>query len=132
VDLDVLAYNVSLQNAVKLSHGVTAEVSGNYNSPSIWQGAFKATHAWNLDAGLQKTLFKGQGSIKAVVTDIFYTQNAVVTTSFAGQTGTTRYYVETRQFKLNFTYRFGNIQLKAARARSSGADEEIKRSKSGG
>ena len=34
---------------------------------------------------------------------------------------------ESRQFKLNFTYRFGNNQVKASRQRKTGTDEENQR-----
>ena len=37
------------------------------------------------------------------------------------------YRQESRQFKLNFNYRFGNNKVKAARQRTSGAEEELKR-----
>jgi iron complex outermembrane recepter protein len=33
---------------------------------------------------------------------------------------------------MNFTYRFGNSQVKAARQRKSSAEEEIKRTEGGG
>jgi hypothetical protein len=39
---------------------------------------------------------------------------------------------ESRQFKLNFTYRFGSNQVKAARQRNTGIDEENKRANSNG
>ena len=39
---------------------------------------------------------------------------------------------ESRQFKLNFVYRFGNNQVKAARQRATGTDEENKRVGSSG
>jgi hypothetical protein len=34
---------------------------------------------------------------------------------------------ESRQFKLNFSYRFGNAQVKAARQRKTSIEEENKR-----
>ena len=39
---------------------------------------------------------------------------------------------ESRQFRLNLTYRFGNTQVKAARQRKLGSEEEGKRVQSGG
>jgi len=36
------------------------------------------------------------------------------------------------QFKLNFSYRFGNSQVKAARQRKSALEEERKRAEGGG
>ena len=39
---------------------------------------------------------------------------------------------ESRLFKLALSYRFGNNQVKAARQRNTGADDENKRVQSGG
>jgi hypothetical protein len=38
---------------------------------------------------------------------------------------------ESRQAKLNFVYRFGSSQIKAARNRNTGAEEETKRTQGG-
>ncbi|MEJ7588616.1 MAG: hypothetical protein WKI04_13730, partial [Ferruginibacter sp.] len=46
---------------------------------------------------------------------------------FAGQRTNLSSRWESRQFKLNFVYRFGSNQVKAARQRGTGADDEIKR-----
>ena len=40
--------------------------------------------------------------------------------------------VKARQFKVNFTYRFGNNQVKASRNRKTGTDDESKRVGGGG
>jgi hypothetical protein len=37
---------------------------------------------------------------------------------------------ESRQFRLNFSYRFGNNEVKAARQRKGGLEEEEKRANS--
>jgi len=39
---------------------------------------------------------------------------------------------ESRQFKLNFNYRFGNNQIKQARQRKTSIEEESQRSQGGG
>jgi uncharacterized membrane protein len=46
---------------------------------------------------------------------------------FAGQVSNVTARWESQQVKLNFTYRFGNSQVKAAKQRATGADEESKR-----
>ncbi|MBD0297950.1 MAG: outer membrane beta-barrel protein, partial [Flavisolibacter sp.] len=110
----------------------TAEVTGFYNSPAIWQGAFRSKTLWSVDAGMQRQIMKGKGTVKASVSDIFHTLQFTGITDFAGQH--TRVYAqwESRQLKLNFTYRFGNNQVKAARQRNTGAEEENKRTQGGG
>ena len=110
-----------------MGKGWTAEMSGWYTSPSIWQGTFKSNALWSLDAGLQKTIFKGKGNIKASVSDIFWSIKWKGTSDFAGQVMHASGQFESRQFKLYFTYRFGNNQVKAARQRKTAAEEESKR-----
>jgi hypothetical protein len=132
IDLDVTAFNFYAQNTFKLGKGWTAEVSGFYNSPSIWQGTFKSKEMYGIDGGLQKSLWKGKANIKASVSDIFKTMSWGGVSQFAGQYLHAYGNWESRQFRLNFTYRFGNTQVKAARQRKLGSEEEGKRVQSGG
>lgn len=128
IDLDVFAFNVFMQHTFRIGKkGWTGEMSGFYTSPSIWQGTFKSKEIWSLDAGLQKTIFKGKGNVKASVSDIFRTLKWKGTSDFAGQYLVASGNFESRQFKLNFTYRFGNNQVRAARQRKTGAEDEGKR-----
>ncbi|MCY7291996.1 MAG: TonB-dependent receptor, partial [Ferruginibacter sp.] len=132
VNLDVVAFSLYMQNSFKLGKGFTAELSGFYNSPSIWQGIFKSIAMYSVDAGLQKTILKGKGNLKTSLSDVFRTMRWSGTSNFSAQTNTASGRWESRQFRLNFTYRFGNNQVKAARQRKDGAEEERKRTQSGG
>ena len=127
IDLDVYAFNIYMQHSAKLGKGWTAELSGWYNSPSIWQGTFKSKEMWSMDGGIQKQLWKGKANAKVSVSDIFFTQKWRGVSNFAGQYLVASGNFESRQFKVNFTYRFGNTQVKAARNRKSGLDDESKR-----
>lgn len=127
VDLDVYAFNIYTQHSARLGKGWTAEVSGWYSSPSIWQGTFKSKQMWSVDAGLQKALFKGKANLKASVSDIFQTMRWSATSDFAGQFLRTSGGWESRQFKLFFTYRFGSAQVKASRQRKTGIEDETNR-----
>ena len=132
VDQQVLAMTYYMQNSFKLGKGWTAELSGLYISPSIWQGFFKSKSMGTVDAGFQKTLFKGKATMRTVVTDIFKTMKFKGTSNFTGVKSEFSGYGEFPQFKLNFSYRFGNSQVKAARQRKSAIEEEKKRTEAGG
>jgi iron complex outermembrane recepter protein len=133
INLDVFAYTFFMQNSFTLGKkGWRAELSGFYASPSIWQGTFESKAIYSIDGGLQKTIFKGKGNLKASVTDIFFTQRWKGTSRFAGQVTTASGNWESRQLRLNLTYRFGNAQVKAARQRKEAAEEEKKRTQGGG
>jgi len=132
IDLDVFAFNIYSQHTFKLGKGWTGELSGWYSSPSIWQGTFESKAMWSVDGGFQKTILKGKGNIKASVSDIFQTMRWRGVSNFAGQRLTASGGWESRQFRLNFSWRFGNNQVKAARQRKTSAEEEAKRVNGGG
>lgn len=127
VDLNVVAATVFAQQTFRLGKGFTGEMSGFYSSPTIWQGTIKSRTIWSIDGGVSKTLLKGNATIKASVSDIFRTLKWKGTSDFAGQHSIASGNFESRQLKLNFTYRFGNSQVKAARQRKTGLEEENKR-----
>lgn len=127
VNVSVFALNAYAQQTLKLGKGWTGEVTGFFTSPSIWQGTFKTKALGSLDAGLSKTVLKSKGTIKASVSDIFRTLHWTATSDFAGQSIRGQGGFESRQLKLFFTYRFGNNQVKAARQRKAGSEDESKR-----
>lgn len=127
VDLDAYALNLYMQQTFKVAKTTTLELSGFYNSPSIWQGTFKSTAMGSVDFGVQQTFMKGKINAKASVTDIFHTLKWAGTSDFAGQYIHVNGGFESRQLKLSFIYRFGSNQVKAARQRKTGADDESQR-----
>ena len=132
--INVNAGGVSLyvQNSIKFGKTWTAEVSGFYNAPTVYQGTIKANSLWSIDAGLQKQVMKGKGTIKASLSDVFRTLRFSGVSDFAGQRSDLTSRWESRQFKLNFVYRFGSNLVKAARQRATGADDEMKRTQQSG
>jgi hypothetical protein len=134
VDLNAFGFNFFAQNSLKFGKKKdwTAEISGFYNAPTIYQGSFKGRALYSIDGGLQKQVMKGKATIKTSVSDIFHTMRFRATSDFAGQTTKFSSRWESRQFKLNFNLRFGNNGVKPARQRSGGADDELKRTQQSG
>ena len=132
VDQSVFSYTFFMQNSFKLGKGWSGEVSGLFLSPSVWQGLIRSKAMGNVDMGLSKTVFKGLGMLKASVSDVFKTMKWAGTTNFAGVYSSFKGHGEQPQYKLSFNYRFGNSQVKAARQRKSGVEEEIKRTENSG
>lgn len=130
VDLDVFALSFYMQNSFNLGKGFKAELSGFYNSPTIWQGTFKSIAMYSIDGGLQKSILKGKGTVKAAVSDMFHLMKWKGSSNFTGQFSEASGRWESRQFKLNFSYRFGNAQVKAARQRKTSIEDENKRTQS--
>lgn len=127
INQDVFNVGLFMQNSLKFAKTWTAEVSGWFNSPSIWQGTIKSKSMGGMDVGLQKTVFANKGTIKASMGDVLNTMRWAGSTTFAGQNTNVRGTWESRVFRLNFSYRFGNAQVKAARQRKAALEEEQKR-----
>jgi len=126
IDLEPFAVTAYAQNSLRFAKTWTAEVTGIYNSPAVWQGAVRSKTMWGLDAGVQKQLFSNKATLKASVSDIFNTMRFRGTTDFA-QHSDVNFKWESRQFRLSLNWRFGNNGVKAARQRNSGAEDENKR-----
>lgn len=124
---EMISLNVFMQHSIRLNGGWAAELSGFYQSPSIWQGSLRTTSIWSADAGVQKQLLKGKATIKMSVSDLFKTLSWSANGNFSGQSTKVNGSQDSRQFKLGFAYRFGNKTMKAGRAGSSSAEEETKR-----
>ncbi|GGB09074.1 TonB-dependent receptor [Puia dinghuensis] len=127
IDLNIFNTTIFSQHTIRMGKGWTGEITQYYVSPNIWQATLRAQSMWSIDGGLQKTLFKGNGTFKVAVSDIFNTLHWKATSNFAGQYILTTGGYESRLLKLYFTYRLGNKQVKAARRHSNGAEEENKR-----
>jgi hypothetical protein len=132
IDLQAFGFNLFAQNSLKFKKTWTAELSGFFNAPTVYQGSFKGKLMYSVDAGLSKQVMKGKATLKAAVSDIFHSMGFRATSDFAGQVMKFNYKSESRQLKLSFSYRFGNNGVKPARQRALGADEETKRVQSGG
>jgi len=134
VDQDAFGLNLYMQNSLKLDKAKTwtAELTGFYVAPTIQQGAFRSEALWSVDAGLSKSLWKNKATIKTSFSDIFNTLHFTGTQEFAGQTTKVQARWESQLLKFNFVYRFGSSQVKAARNRNTGLEEENKRTQGGG
>lgn len=130
--LEAWAFTFFAQNSYRFGKGWSAEVSGFYASPSIWHASLKAASIWCVDGGVQKQLWSGKATIKASVSDIFKTMKWTAESKFDVQHLTAAGRSDSRQLKLNFSYRFGNQKLKAARQYKTGLEEETNRTQSSG
>jgi iron complex outermembrane receptor protein len=134
INLDVFSYTIFMQHSLKFGKkkAWTGEITGVYNSPTIWQGTFESKSIYFMDAGVQKTIFKGKGNMKVAVSDIFRTLKWKGESNFAGQKTIASGNFESRQFKINLTYRFGSNTVKASKQRKDASEEEKKRTEGGG
>lgn len=130
VDLNAKFVNIYSQQTFKLPGNFTLEVSGWYNSPSIWGGTFEMERMWSIDAGLQKKVMDGRGTLRLSVSDIFKTNNWSGDSQFGVLYIRANGTWDSRRFGVNFSYLLGNTQVKGARKRKTGMEDESNRVKS--
>ncbi len=128
VNLTVTTFNVYSQQSFNLPNGVSFEVSGWYNSPSIWGGTFRMDEMWSISAGVQKKFIDDKLTVKLGVDDIFKSQTFSGTSDYGVLFLDIDGSEDSRRFKLNMTYNFGNRQVKS-RKRSTGLEDESSRIK---
>lgn len=134
INLKAASFNIFTQQSLKFGKKKdwTAELSGWYNTPSIWQGVFKSKAMWSVDGGVQKTIFKGKGTFKVSVSDIFFSMKFSGQSDFAGQLTKASGNFESRQLRTSISWRFGSNTVKASRKRDDASEEEKKRTQSSG
>jgi outer membrane receptor protein involved in Fe transport len=127
VNLSIYAASGYVQNDFTLGKGWTASLSSWYNSPSIFRGTMKTRYLYAVNAGGQKTIMKGNGTLRINFNDIFNTINWYGTSNFAGQYLYATAFWDPRNVVVGFSYKFGSNAIKAARNHTTGIDEESKR-----
>ena len=132
--IDVNAFGATLfaQNSLRFGKTWTAELTILAIAPTVFQGTFKSKAMGGVDVGLQKQIFGGNGTLKLSGTDIFRTFRFNATSDFAGQVTNVNARWEATQFKANLSWRFGSTTVKAAKQRSTAAEEEAKRAAQSG
>lgn len=134
ISIDAASFNIYQQHTIKFGKKKdwTGEVSGWYNTPALWEGAFRSKSMWSVDGGVQKNIFKGKGTFKVSVSDIFFSMKWRGELNFAGQKSIASGNFESRQLRTSLTWRFGSSTVKAARQRKEASEEEKKRTQGGG
>ncbi|RYF86229.1 MAG: TonB-dependent receptor [Chitinophagaceae bacterium] len=127
IDIKTPGGTLYMQHSLRFAKTWTAELSGVYVAPSVFMGTLKSKGMGGVDLGIQKTIFKGNGTIKLSGTDLFHTFRFRGTSDFAGQELKVLARWESQQFKANFTWRFGSTTVKAAKPKIGAAEDEKKR-----
>ncbi|QMW00394.1 outer membrane beta-barrel protein [Spirosoma foliorum] len=125
-EVKLVAYNLYMSNNFTMSKTLSAEISGWYNSASQY-GFYRAQPMGGFSIGVQKKVLDGKGTLKLNANDPFWLNHfngraLVQDIDFRVQS---RW--ESRQFRLTFTYRFGNQNVKGARQRNSATSAEQNR-----
>ncbi len=128
IDLTAYTFNVYSQHNFNLPGNYSVELSGWYNSPSIWEGNFKSSAMYSIDFGIQKSLINDRLNMKLSVSDVFKSQNWRGETTFGSQYILAKGSWDSRRVKLSASYSFGNSKVKS-RQRNTGLESEKDRIK---
>lgn len=112
------------QNTFKLPAGITLEVSGWYQSPSIWGGTYQTRSLGSLDVALQKKFFNDRFTVRLAGSDILYTVPWQGDTEFGDLTINGNGGSDSQQFRMSLNYNFGSNEIKKARKRKTAIEDE--------
>lgn len=130
LDLGQFGATVFVTNNFTLPKGYTAELGGFWNSPTQYN-ILQAKAQGQINVGFAKSLWNRKASLRLNVQDIFFQNRFAGTVKYQDLNFRVSSRWESRQVRLSFTYRFGNQNVKAARQRSTSAEDLRNRANSG-
>ncbi|CAG5003394.1 hypothetical protein DYBT9275_03142 [Dyadobacter sp. CECT 9275] len=125
----IWSFSVNTQNSFQLGRGFAAELSGFYNSRSVY-GVFVNRGYYIISAGVQQQILDKRGTIKLMVNDIFQTRQRRNTARYENLDMDGHIRFDSRVATFSFTYRFGK-DITPVRKRSSGNEDIQNRVKGG-
>lgn len=124
LSIAVTTFNVFMQNNFMLPKGFKFELSGWYNSPSIWGGTFLISEMYSVNVGLKKSLFDKKANLTIGLNDIFYSQRWSGSSNYNDVDLKVSGRSDSRRFKVGFTYNIGNQNVKSRRRKTGLEDEK--------
>ncbi|MBT2622649.1 TonB-dependent receptor [Chryseobacterium sp. ISL-6] len=123
----IYSYNATLKQSFTIDKksAMKAEISGALIGPAI-QGIYRVNYNSEVDAGIKTNILNGNGTLRLAVNDIFNTNYYLIGINYLDQHSTSLHHVESRNFSLSLSYRFGK-DVAASRKRITGSEEEKKR-----
>ncbi|MBV1923702.1 MAG: outer membrane beta-barrel family protein, partial [Flavobacteriaceae bacterium] len=120
---DTFATYVQLYNGFTLSKDktFTSDVTFMYISNTI-EGSYDYENQYNLSISLRKSFWDKRASVSVGVDDVFNSFYVPISSRYYNQDNSYFPHIESRLFKLNFKYNFGNARLRDNN-RSSRIDE---------
>ena len=126
-----LAFNFNTNQTITINKNTNFELSGYYVSKQVY-GTLLIDQVYAIDMGLSKNFMDKKLNIKLAANDIFNLREGRITSALSSQNYVVKQKWESQIFRVTLTYRFGSSNIKGARERSSSADAEARRVKSGG
>lgn len=128
LNYEVVPYNFYTSHSFTLPYTTTLEASMNYNSKNIY-GQIKARAQYAVNFGIRKSFWSKRADVRFSVNDIFATNRFYGTVNTTGVIVLSTNKSTSRSVGINFTYKFGNTNVKSARNRSTATEDERNRIK---
>ncbi len=126
---EALSYNMYVNNSFTLGNGFTGEISGWYNSASVY-GFFESQPMGAFSLGIQKSMLDKKLTIKANINDPLWINKFRGSTQYQDIDIKILSKWESRVARVTLTYKFGNQNVKGARQRATSTETE--RNRAGG
>ncbi|MFA6084651.1 TonB-dependent receptor domain-containing protein [Mucilaginibacter sp.] len=126
LDYSVVPYNFYSSQVFKLSNKVSLEASINYNSKNRYT-QIRVKEQYQVNLGIRKSLWDSKANLSLTVNDIFATNAFYGVVNTTGIHNTSANRPSNRVASINFSYKFGNTNVKSARSHSTAAADERNR-----
>ncbi|MBC7743758.1 MAG: TonB-dependent receptor, partial [Flavobacterium sp.] len=123
-----LALTYNMDHSITIDKTFTADMSAQYQSP-LQYGIFKIGSQIVVNAGLKKTFLNSKLNIKLSMNDLFNSRRQRLSTTYQNMNLNFTQKAESQITSLTLSYRFGKNEVKAARRRSTGLEDETNRMK---
>ncbi|SEA51431.1 outer membrane beta-barrel protein [Pedobacter hartonius] len=118
---------INAQQTFTLPGHITAEAAAIYNTGYIAGLNTRVKGNSQIDLGIQRNLLHDKATLKLAATDLFKANRFNTDSQLNNLLLHTTYVGESRQIRLNFSYRFGNSRVKSQENHESGLKNESQR-----
>ncbi len=119
--------NLYGQNTFTIGKDLTMEISGWFNSPSVWGGTYRTGSLGSMDVAFQKKFLNKKLNARIAFSDIFYTSPWTGKSQFGSVIISGNGGNDSRQVRFSLSYNFGRDEVKKARNRNTGVEDEKNR-----
>jgi hypothetical protein len=121
---EIFTYGINSVNRFTLTKAkdLTAETNFYYSSPSV-NGASEQASISSLTLSVRKKFLNKNAELTLVFSDIYKGEVQKLTTNYANQYNESSNYGDSKSFRIQFSYRFGNQKLEGERNREQ-TDEQ--------
>ncbi|MDF3077932.1 MAG: hypothetical protein K0S09_1821 [Sphingobacteriaceae bacterium] len=122
------AVSYNMDNTFNITKSFGADMSAQYQSP-LQYGIFKIQSQLSFNAGLRKSFANNKMNLRLSMSDVFNTRRQRLSTTYQNMNLNFTEKGETQVARLTLNYRFGKNEIKPARRRSTGLEDEQNRMK---